>query len=272
MTRPCLLVILLTVFACEDEPEKKTYAKFEIASPELNKTKTIWIYLPAAYGNEALSFPVIYMQDAQWIFEANANYSQEMHVDETMRELEQGGFDGAIVVGIESDEATRADDFSLYYNRELRAGGNGKAYLDFIVHTLKPKIDAEYRTKADRDHTHIMGASLGGLICFYALTEYGQVFGRAGMFSAALHFNLDSVVQKAARREIRNDARIFAVVGEGEHNNEVDFVKDNALLFEILNGKETPPDQFQLVIHADGEHKIWFWEREFPHAIDFLFR
>jgi predicted alpha/beta superfamily hydrolase len=265
------LIITIFLIGCEEKEAPKLYSRFELESPELQLTKTIWLYLPGDYFTSAKSYPVIYMHDGQWIFESNPNYSQEMHVDEMMREMEHNGFEGAIVVGIESDENTRADEFSLYYNSTLMAGGKGQAYLDFLVQTLKPRIDSAYRTKSDRLNTYVMGASLGGLATFYALTEYPDVFGKATLFSAALHFNRDSVFSKAIRHEIRSDARIFAVVGEGEFNEMVNFPDDNQILFDILRGKKDFVENLRLEIHEDGEHRIWFWEREFPDAIDFLF-
>lgn len=266
----CLVLFVVALTSCSDDPEAKFYSTFELESPQLGATRTIWVYLPGDYQQSESTYPVIYMSDGQWIFETNPNYSQEMHVDEMMRELESEGFGGAIVVGIESDEETRADEFGLYFNPYIGFGGKGDKYLDFLVNTVKERIDNEYRTKADRENTYVMGASLGGLGAFYALTEYPDVFGGATLFSAALHFNRDSVFAKAIRKEIRPDAKIYGVVGKNEVTTEVDFPKDNQTLFEILQGK-TGNKNFKLVIHDDGEHRIWFWEREFPKAIDFLF-
>ncbi len=56
-------------------------------------------------------------------------------------------------------------------------------YLSFIVHELKPRIDREFRVKTDRANTAIMGSSMGGLISLYAIDEYPQIFGGAGMVS-----------------------------------------------------------------------------------------
>ena len=56
-------------------------------------------------------------------------------------------------------------------------------YLAFVVHELKPFIDASYRTRPDRDDTFVMGSSMGGLISLYAICEYPDVFGGAGCVS-----------------------------------------------------------------------------------------
>jgi predicted alpha/beta superfamily hydrolase len=265
-----VLLCFSLLLSCKEDEDPKLYSVFDLESAELGVTKRIWLYLPGDYNESTKSYPVIYFSDAQWIFETNPNYSQEMHVDEMMRNFERDGFDGAIVVGIESNEDTRHDDFSLYRNRFF-LGGKGQAYLDFLTQTLKPKIDAEYRTMPDRENTCIMGASLGGLACFYALTEYPDVFGKAALFSAALHFNADSVFAKAARGEVRLDAKIYAVVGEQEFTNLVNFPEDNQKLFGILKSKLRPEENLFLKIDADGEHRIWYWEREFPGVIQFLF-
>lgn len=265
-----LLALCCLLFACAEQEDPKLYYKFTMDSPELEVTKTIWLYVPEEYRHTDKSYPVIYFSDAQWLFEANPNYSQEMHVDEMLRSMEGNGFSGAIVVGIESSEFTRHDDFSLYQNR-FGQGGNAQAYLDFITKTLKPKIDKDLRTKSDRENTCIMGASLGGLACFYALTEYPDVFGKAGLFSAALHFNRDSVMAKAKRGEIRKDAKLYAVVGEQEITTVVNLPEDLQKLFDILAANGHPSENLILKIDADGEHRIQYWEREFPAAIHFLF-
>jgi predicted alpha/beta superfamily hydrolase len=58
--------------------------------------------------------------------------------------------------------------------------------VDFIVKTLRPYINKNYRTKKCRKHTFTAGSSMGGLISLYALLKYPKVFGGAGVFSPAL--------------------------------------------------------------------------------------
>jgi predicted alpha/beta superfamily hydrolase len=52
-----------------------------------------------------------------------------------------------------------------------------------LVKTLKPFIDKKYRTQKDRSGTMIAGSSMGGLISYYAMLAYPDVFGKAGIFS-----------------------------------------------------------------------------------------
>jgi predicted alpha/beta superfamily hydrolase len=62
-------------------------------------------------------------------------------------------------------------------------------YLHFIVKTLKPYIDTHYRTKTKAKNTTIMGSSLGGLVSYYAILKYPEVFGKAGVFSPSFWFS-----------------------------------------------------------------------------------
>ncbi|MCB9333365.1 MAG: hypothetical protein H6574_20070 [Lewinellaceae bacterium] len=51
-----------------------------------------------------------------------------------------------------------------------------------MVNTLKPYIDSKFRTLPDREHTGIMGSSMGGLVTMYAIMEYQHIYSKAGVF------------------------------------------------------------------------------------------
>lgn len=79
-------------------------------SPQLDKNKTIRIYLPADYSEHNNKYPVMYMQDGQNLFdEKTASYNKEWNIDETLNKLSKyDDFKGLIIVGIDSD---RTSDF-----------------------------------------------------------------------------------------------------------------------------------------------------------------
>lgn len=64
-------------------------------------------------------------------------------------------------------------------------GGGGDLYLDFIEDTVKPWVDANYRTLTEEEETLVLGSSLGGLISFYAGWSRADVFGSAGCMSSS---------------------------------------------------------------------------------------
>ncbi len=151
---------------------------FEIFSLELKFQKKIWVYLPKDYNNSTKSYPVIYMQDAQNLFDNKTSFVGEWEVDETLNKMNAQ----LIVIGIEHGNEKRMDELTPYKN-EKYGGGNGDNYLKFIVETLKPKVDSIYRTKSNVKNTAIFGSSLGGLISFYGVLKYPEVFGKTGVFS-----------------------------------------------------------------------------------------
>ena len=176
-----------------------TVERFSTASDRVTP-RDVEVWLPPSYAAEPeRTYPVIYMHDGQNLFDPEqSQYSGwDWGVDEAMTEL---GLE-AIVVGIHSDCDTRGDD---YFPRKAGLADpgpfredmgeltpdnmNADNYLRFLVEEIKPRIDADYRTRPGRDDTFVMGSSMGGLISLYAVTEYPEVFGGAGMVST--HFPL----------------------------------------------------------------------------------
>jgi metallo-beta-lactamase class B len=146
--------------------------------PQLNRTRKIWIYLPKGYVTSSKTYPVLYMQDGQNIFNEFTASAGEWGVDECLDTLQQKTGKECIVIGIDNGGDKRSAEYNPYEE--------GKAYLDFLTTTLKPFIDSKYRTKKGSDYTFIAGSNLGGLISLYAVIKYPQVFGTAGVFSPML--------------------------------------------------------------------------------------
>ncbi|MEO6039149.1 MAG: alpha/beta hydrolase-fold protein, partial [Saprospiraceae bacterium] len=113
--------------------------------PQLNRSRRIWLYLPPDYASTTKKYPVLYMQDAQNLFDASTSFSGEWEVDESLNDLHAQGDYGCIVVGIDNGGSHRLDEYSPWVNPDY-GGGEGDEYLEFMVNTLKPYIDANYRT------------------------------------------------------------------------------------------------------------------------------
>ena len=239
--------------------------------PQLARTRRIWVYLPADYGTQPRKrYPVLYMHDGQNVFDKASSFSGEWGVDEALDRLKAAGRDpaGGIVVAVDNDSQHRSDEYIPWYNAEIKAGGQGGAYVDFLAKTLKPYVDARYRTLADAAHTGVAGSSLGGLISVYAALKYPRVFGEVGAFSPAFWVCHDSLRAYAKRHPAAPTARFYFVCGP----------KESATMLPLMAAwrKELQAEGVQganLSFHApaDGEHKEWFWQREFPAAYRFLF-
>ena len=71
-------------------------------------------------------------------------------------------------------EAKAQTKFTEKYTNSKQADGDN--YLKFMVNELKPYIDQKFSTYPDKDHTFMIGSSMGATISFYAINEYPEVF------------------------------------------------------------------------------------------------
>src|SRR5258708_28699718 len=103
------------------------------------------------------------MHDGQNVFDARASFAGEWGVDETLDSLHSQGDSGTIVVAVDNGGQRRFDEYSPLANPKY-GGGQGDAYVDFLVQTLKPYIHQHYPPLPHRLHTRAPRSSLGGLI------------------------------------------------------------------------------------------------------------
>ena len=173
-----------------------TVQRFRFSS-EYVDARNVDIWLPESYSPNN-QYPVLYMHDGQMLFDSTKTWNkQEWKVDEVAsRLIQKDQISPMIVVGIWNNNDQR---FAEYFPQQaidyipkaqrdslMKLGPvNLKAdnYLNFIVQELKPFVDSTFSTQPDRDHTYLMGSSMGGLISIYGLCEYPDVFGGAACFS-----------------------------------------------------------------------------------------
>ncbi|OYT11914.1 MAG: hypothetical protein B6I18_02395 [Bacteroidetes bacterium 4572_112] len=234
--------------------------------PELGRNRRIWIYVPKNYDSTTDSFPVMYMQDGQNLFDVNTSFSGEWEVDESLNTLFDNGDSGIIVVGIDNGGGSRLDEYSPWINAQY-GGGEGEQYTNFIINTLKPHIDSNYRTLSDRENTGIMGSSMGALISFYAALEHQDIFSKVGVFSPSFWFS-DSVFTHVQNKGKQYDMQFYLMAGTQESSSMIP--KLSQMKSTLLNAGFTN-SEIKYVTHSDGQHSEWYWRREFPNAYIWLF-
>src|SRR5688572_27604222 len=153
----------------------------QVWSEELENERDIYVYLPPSYATSGRRYPVIYMHDGQNLFEPSLSFAGDWQVDETMEALSRQGVE-AIVAGVPNMGVRRCNEYSPF------GDGCGDAYLAFLADTLKPLIDDVLRTLPGREHTGIVGSSMGGLISLYAAVRRPEVFGFMGALSPSLWY------------------------------------------------------------------------------------
>src|SRR5436190_2700328 len=119
--------------------------------PQLNRTRRVWIYLPPGYESSEKKHPVLYNHDGQNIFDDATSFAGEWGVDEF---LDSAKLNKCIVVAIDHGGQKRINEYCPY-NMEKYGRGEGDAYADFLVRTLKPFIDKNYHTLKDKQNTFI---------------------------------------------------------------------------------------------------------------------
>lgn len=156
------------------------------------QTRSLSIYMPPSYNNSVRNYPVIYVQDGGSLFHSVLSELEELFSFGLVEEV--------MIVGIEPMD--RLDEYTPWFSPSISSAfppfkGEGREYLTFISQNIKPYIDRHFRTKTDRQHTGMMGASLGGLISVYAMYEFADYFSKFGIISPSLWYpNILSFVQK----------------------------------------------------------------------------
>ncbi len=224
--------------------------------PQLKRARRVWIYLPENYASTKKRFPVLYMQDGQNVFDEATAYAGEWGVDEYFDSVYEKGIQ-SIVVAIDNGGIKRMNEYNPHDIKKF-GKGEGNAYADFIVKTLKPYIDNRYRTLQDKAHTSIAGSSLGGLISFYMLLKYPKVFGGAGIFSPSLWISPKIFTDITSKAKNVN-SKIYFYVGKMEDER---MVQDMLKAFELMS--KYSKSAMTAVIRDDGKHSESFWKREFP--------
>jgi predicted alpha/beta superfamily hydrolase len=253
------------------QPKASASAQVTVLSPQLtiaglNRQRTVRIYVPPGYTTATKHYPVLYMHDGQNLFDNATAYAGEWGVDETLDGLAQSQGLELIVVGIDNGGVQRMTELNPWNNARFGTG-EGKAYMDFIVDVVKPMVDANYRTLPEREHTGVMGSSMGGLISHYAILQYPKVFSKAGIFSPA-YWPGPEVFAMTASHAPAADARLALYMGGGEGEQAVG---DYQRMVAQLQTQSHPATHLWFKLTPAAAHNESAWRTEFAAAVSWLF-
>ncbi|MEM8770442.1 MAG: alpha/beta hydrolase-fold protein [Pseudomonadota bacterium] len=158
----------------------------DVSSKHLSETRHVVTWLPPGYDNNPEKrYRVIYMSDGQNIFDPRLAYTGvDWGVDEAvMRGVRNELYDPVIIVGV-WNTVRRVPEYSPWHD--------GPDYGRFVVEELMPRVNEEFRTLTGPENTFHMGSSMGGLISFYLVNAYPDVFGACGCVST--HFTLSEAM------------------------------------------------------------------------------
>ena len=230
-------------------------------SPQLNNSRDVLVYLPPGHEDAGRQFPVLYMQDGQNLFDRGTAFAgNEWQVDETLEVLSAEGL-SAIVVGLPHSGEARLLEYSPFRGF---AEARGDAYLAFLIDTVKPLIDAAYHTWPQREHTGLVGSSMGGLISLYGFFRHPEVFGLVGSFSPALWYARGAIYDYVTKAPFV-PGRIYLDNGTRENSA--------ARMERLLVEKGYEPGRDLLYVVEEGaRHTETAWAGRLPNALRFLLK
>ena len=237
-------------------------------SPQLNNARDITVYLPPSYHTDVNKrYPVLYMHDGQNLFDPKTSFAGEWDVDGVIDASSGEGLE-TIVVGIPNMGAERCNEYSPFDDPK-HGPAKGEAYLAFVIDTVKPIIDADFRTNPTPDQTGIVGSSMGGLISLYAFFKRPDVFGLTGVMSPALWYGQRKVFDYLSEcKEAKG--RIYVDVGTKEGSEElrdVTRLRDQLLQTGYRHGHD-----LLFIVDFGAGHNEQAWARRMKKMLQFFLK
>jgi predicted alpha/beta superfamily hydrolase len=266
-------LLYMSAFSQAAEPRAASVAApsrfetFGVALPTLGAERTVRVYLPRGYTTcEGCRYPVVYFMDGQNVFDAATSYVGEWGADEVLDDLLKKHDLAVIAVGIDHGGEARMQELSVWENPEF-APAKGEAFLADLIGTVKPAIDARYRTRPAAASTTIVGSSMGGLMAHAAVMRHPEVFSRALVFSPSYWFS-PAIAEETTRSPLKAGQRVYIYMGAAEGDN----MMANAQAMSD-RWKATLPEgaDLQFVSAENAKHNENAWRAALPAALCWSF-
>ncbi|WP_410772168.1 alpha/beta hydrolase [Fontibacillus sp. BL9] len=236
-------------------------------SAAMEQKRGMRIYLPPGYYEEpGRRYPVLYMHDGQGIFHPNPFSNNSWNIHRTAdRLIAEGLMEEIIIVGIDNRGEERINEYAFAVEDGCIPDApdivcKGEAYERFLIEELKPYIDRSLRTLPGREHTALMGSSMGGLATYHIGFRNGHIFSKLGILSPyfiRLNPNTLEETRFYNRYTGINNMNLWVDVGEVEANILVRHVR--GVIGELMDQGYVPSDNlmFYEVPGAAHTEKDW---------------
>lgn len=243
--------------------------------------RDLLVWLPEGYDapeNATRTYPVLYMQDGQNLFEQMPGTSGEWGVDETAtRLIASGEVRPMIIVAIpHSDDRRIAEYLPVKALKDVEPGG--ERYVEFLVKTVIPRVERLFRVAKGPENTAIGGSSLGGAIALHAAATRPDVFGMLLAESLPLATGDAKVWRDYVDDFHAYPKRAYVGIGGREAGGDPDNAARNAEyletsrhLDEVFAKAGLDKAHRLLVVDQGAEHTETAWAKRFPDALRFLF-
>ena len=292
------LLLLLGAMAWFMRPPKNsiptvargTLERFPQFTSQYVPSRDVVVWLPEGYQTGD-SCDVLYMHDGNMLFDATTTWNRrEWQVDEVTDSLIQAGLiRPCIVVGIYNTDDRLTEYFPAKTWQHVAEADRkdadlkkltADAYLQFIVEELKPFIDQRYKPLTTREHTFMMGSSMGGLISLYALCEYPQVFGGVACLSSHLSMahlpnGVDGEPWATGFRNYvgqhlleANGSLIY--MDHGTEGFDADYGQYQEQLDSVIRAKGWDAQHYMSLVFNGDDHNETCWGKRLNQPLQFL--
>jgi predicted alpha/beta superfamily hydrolase len=256
-----------------DAPHPRLHLYRGFHSRYLSHDRDVIVYLPPGYEqNPERSYPVLYMQDGQNLFDPRTSFleGRTWQVREQAdAAIEAGKIEPLIIVGVYNTAARLAE---YTHDRDpQRGGGEADKYGLLLTRELMPWIAHKYRVRRDRESTGLGGSSLGALVTLYLGIKYAAVFGRLAVMSPSVwwaHKGILSYVNEHSP-QVWEKPRLWLDVGDHEGRRTL---RDAEQLARRLKANGWVPGRTLYFERAEGgTHDETSWAARVRPMLGFLF-
>ncbi|MFL5580034.1 MAG: alpha/beta hydrolase [Gemmatimonadaceae bacterium] len=259
-----------------------------LRSAVFGNARAIRVLLPAGYAapeNRGRSYPVLYLNDGQSLFDRATSTFQpaEWRVDETVARLRaEGALPPIVVVGIDhGGRRVREHEYLPWPDAFLEPPDPrpvGARYPAFVVDEVLPFVESRYRVARTRDGRVLGGSSYGALAALYAAAARPGVF-RALLLESPSLYVADARVLREVARARAVPSRVYLGVGTNELSQPTctpadgggEAVADVRRLARLLRDRGLTRAAVRVVVEPCAVHHEDAWARRLPGALTFLF-
>ena len=251
--------------------------KKQIYLDSLKREANLYVLLPEGYEKSNLHYPVLYFHDGQNLF-----YKEDSYMGETWgvaQTLQQKEFPKVIVVALSCAVTgnVRLQEYNVFDSKfpshpTWHVKGKGNIYLEYLFNHLKPLIDRTYRTMPTKEHTYMLGSSMGGVISLQAAFLYPDVVGHVAGLSNAFYASMMEI-EAMIKNQPLSLLSLYLDTGDREVGLEQKhtYLEANHTIKQLIT-RYHPHIPFHFQIIEGGIHNEVAWRLRLPDVLRYLFR
>ena len=226
-----------------DSIPKGTYFDKYIQSTFLKEKRKFRVYLPPAYENATVNYPIIFFHDGIQFFDMTASFNMFNNL------ISENKIQPFIAVFV--DPVQRDEEYS---------GSLQENYTEFIVNELLPFMDSGFRTIPNALNRVQSGISNGGNIALWIVASHPETFTKV----AALSSNVEDKINTELEKDKTENLKIYLLKSKYELPMLIPRINKLEKTISTINCEA-------LICEYPEGHNWAFWQKHLPEALEYLF-